>query len=565
MTIRPSDYRTSPLALLRARGPARTQLMEGVRLSSGPTLDADAFDNAKIDKRHAYRLLCYAKEFFADEAPKTTLADIMNGGSELRVGALAPQRAIVDLLTAPLEVDPTTKQGKARKDLREELGINSRLCTLALNLMLVSRGAQCLAGCHVIYNGHATGATMPLFPMMQALGLTSGGYRASGYSGDKGARPLFNMVLSQLMGTPGRDFNLTADRPEDIIAELMTPGIVVVVNAGPMLKGMDLPRAVLKRIERGDIRFVLHNAADHSAFAELRAKYPKELAKALCIDAANSIPKQMELDLIGAQIVAHGDDASRRHNGAPLKDSVAVIMGLGKMGRSISQQLLGSDLAPENLVVVDNAPSPETVAWAAARGITIHPEVPEIIAGGRRLADQPHGLVFVATNSESGLEARHLQHLPSRTSVLNTNSQGQGVDVDGMYDVYKNIQEADHDYRIWGLRDGEHRGFSDMVCVRGNDATTAAPKALTLLNMRRDPASGRIALFAPNLTDTAGQDELPTTPMIVIGVCAAADPDLAPRADGLPHPFPLASGGILLTAALPALPYYPSDEKAAAT
>ncbi|MEZ0311491.1 MAG: hypothetical protein ACAI38_06940 [Myxococcota bacterium] len=564
MTIRPSDYHASSLALLRARGSFRTQLLDSVRLSNGPALAKDAFADVKVDnKRHAYNILKYAKEFFADDAPTTTLADLRASSRQVPVSSLAPTRAILDLLTAPVEASPTTKQGQARKTLREELGISSPLCTLALNLMLLSRGAQCLAGCHVIYNGHATGATMPLFPMLQALGLSSGGYRASSYSGDKGVRPLFNMVLSQLMGTPARDFNLTADRPENVVAELMTPGIVVVVNAGPMLNGMDLPPEVLQRIKRGDIRFVLHNSADHSAFDQLRAKYPDVFAQALCIDAANSVPKQMELDLIGAQIVAHGDDASRRHNGAPLKDSVSVIMGLGKMGRSIAQHLLGSNLKPENLVIVDTNPTPEAIAWAAERGITIHSELPETISGDRRLAEQPHGVVFVATNSPSGLDASHLPNLPSRTAVINTNSQGQGVDVDGIYDVYQNIQEADHDYRAWGLRDGDHRGFSDMVCVRDQACKTPSPKALTLVNLRHDPETGRVSLYSPNLSDTTGQDDLPTTPMIVIGVCAASDPDLKPRHDGRPHPFPLTPGNLLKNAALPALPYYPSEEKAA--
>ncbi len=555
MALKCNVYPGSNLASLRqSRDSFVRDVLGGAALGSGPTLPGNAFDDAKIAKRDAYLVLEYAKRYFQDSHEPGS-GTVNQDAKRVRVGDVACSNAILDILTGPVETKPTTELGIARAAIRKEVGWSSTLATTMLNAMVARYGDQWLSNCHVIYSGHGTGQMLPFFPLCGALGLRSGGFRLSNASGDKGVYPLFNVIMASLMSSPARDFNLASQSSEHVIAELLQPRMVLLANGGQLLTGIDLPPAVLDRIAHGEIRFYLHNAADKKSYAELEARYPEAFATAVSLNGADSIPKQIEFSGIGDQLGAHGDDASRRHNHAPISQSTAIIFGVGTMGPAICQSLIGSDMSRENIVLVDTHPSPEALAWASERGLTIHRELPSVTSDGRKLAELPHGVVYVATNCDGGLDEGHLDRLPKSTVVINTNSEGRGVAVDGIYGAYRNIRDADRDYVVYGLRDGDQIRYADMVCERRERGNAPQPEKITFVNARFSQKLRRVVAYSPNLSETTGQERLHTAVKIFVGVCSLADPELRHRPDGQPHPYPMAPSLMFRNAAVPALTY----------
>ncbi len=495
-----------------------------------PTLNAKSFDGSKIDRHYARALVEYAAKYTrgpevkADSDPISLLPNGM-----VTVGELALGKAVFDILTA--KIDTSTPRGMARERIRREFGLRTELDRKTFSYLSKAYGPKHLDGTHVVYNGHATGATISLFPMLRALGLRSGGVRRANYSGDKGAAPLINTIISELTRKKGKDFNLAAQPVDAMWDELRTPGVVVLLNGATMMlnatKNGPMPADIRARVERGEIRFVLHNAADLEAFEKLAFQ------RAIALDLARSKPKEMETEVIGQQLVQHAEEGSARLNACRLQDSKVFVIGHGLIGQAITKALIEQHVPRQNIIVIDTNGDPNcsAVRAAKARYLDIHTSIPD------GFSKEENGFVFVATNSARGLDASHLPKLPRHLLVENANSGGIGVDVDSIFGKrdangkrrgpYRNAQRFDFFEGAHGIKTGENPVFSDMVATRLPEDAEDLPNCFTLMNVAEIPCTNPVTgettmelrVLAPNLTDTVGQSRLDTSSMLAAAAC----------------------------------------------
>lgn len=530
MTIQGAKYPLMPRFMRMKSGTFFEQAFKDVPAVGKPTLNAKTFDASKIERHYARALVEYAAKYMRGPEVKADHDAIsLLQGDKVSVGELALGKAVFDILTA--KIDTSSQHGRARESIRREFGLRTELDRKMFSHLSKAYGPTHLNDTHVIYNGHATGAMISLFPILRAMGLASGGVRRAAYSGDKGAATLINTIISELTRKKGKDFNLAAQPVDAMWAEMRTPGVVILLNGATMMlnatKASPMPDDIRARVERGEIRFVLHNAADLEAFEKLGFQ------RAIALDLAHSKLKEMEIEVIGQQLVQHAEDGSERLNACKLQSSKVFVIGHGLIGQAITKALLDQRVPRENIVIVDTNSDPDcsAVRTAKARHLAIHTSIPD------GLDKEENGFIFVATNSARGLDASHLKKLPRNLLAQNANSGGIGIDVDSIFGKpdangkrhgqYRNAQRFDFFEGAHGIKAGENPIFSDMVATRTPDDDAGLPDCFTLMNVAEmsciDPVTGEksspLRVLAPNLTDTLGQDRLDTSSMLASATC----------------------------------------------
>lgn len=466
---------------------------------NGPErLERRHLNNITLDAFEAGRLLDYARTFLPAHANAT--ADTFAWKDAERLPLVAIERELIEplheLLTAP--VDFASERGRARESLKRALGLVGDTDFAVTSALLETYGTKHLENAAVFYNGHTTVASTTLFPTLHALGLAEAGYRRSSYSGDAGVASLFATMLREHLagGELGNDPG--AALVQRLAESPKSP--IIVINGGPLLAGRTLPPVVVERIARGDIRFVLHNAADVEAMKSLGVP-------AVVVDVAHSIAKVIEARVIGEQLAVHGAAVLWEGAHVAARDAAIIIKGYGLIGSSIANGYLSFGADPSRIVVVD--PSPAAREAARAAGFTdVHETLPN-------LSGVMHGIVFEATNGV-GLSRYDVTRLPRNAYALTATSGGQGIDVEDIRaGGDRELAAREYRFRAHGVSIGKHNFFSDVV-VRDRETG----HYLTIVNCRQD-GFGRWQAFPQNLVEPIGQQRLVTSPMLAIAVCRA--------------------------------------------
>ena len=410
-----------------------------------------------------------------------------------------------NLLLEPTNM--TTRAGRAAHALRRELGVLSAIESSVLERLIASHGTSALAGTHVFYNGHATTSALAMFSTLEALGLRRASMKRSGYSGESGIATVLRSRLGRLNGS---DLDVDIADSQALFAMLSTAKApIILVNAGPMFVGKTIPDALRARIERGDIRFILHNAADIEAFARL------DFA-AWVVDLASSELKHMEAAAIGEQFAIHAAYASLHEHHEPLSQTTTIIKGAGVIGGGVVRGLLAMGLPPKNIVVVDRDPA--VLDRVRALGIEQ--------AGATEpadLASRLSGIAIVATPGV-GFGAEEAQRYPQRTVVLTSTSGGKGVDLDGLASVMQHAMRLPYGFGSYGYDMGTMKsqmkymdGFRHIVVPNCHDGGTG---------------SDALRAYPVNLANPVLAERLVTAPILAVATLEA----LATRGPGV-HPI----------------------------
>ncbi|HSI03786.1 MAG TPA: hypothetical protein VLC93_04895 [Myxococcota bacterium] len=438
--------------------------------------------------------------------------------------------ALFHILTGP--VDVSTEFGKATETTRMLLGIRNVTDTIVHEGLLKKYTANHLADSFVFYNGHATAATLSLFPMLGALGLRDIGFNVSNYSGDKGVRSLFNTMLHERMAvSDGTDAQVRFLQSLD--KNPKKP--IILINAGKFFDGMvAVSQSIRKRIMNGDIRFVMHNAADQKALAKIAPG-------AIMIDLANSDAKKLEAQVIGEQCAVHCGQAALDHLKMPLKDTYCIVKGAGLIGGSALKGLIAFGYSPDRIVVID--PDPEMQAHANELRIEhVYDKAPPWLAA------EKHGVLLVATNG-MGLTAADVDGLPHHTVTLTTTTGGGGIDMRSLQQRLPQLERTNARFMAHGTALTDQNIFEDVIL---RESSTG--RRITVVSCRYDDQQIWRA-YPPNLLDTAGQMRLVTSAMLNVAVCEAAaetrpglhklsqaGEDLIDKAFGMSTPGPLIAG-----------------------
>ena len=484
--------------------------------SDEPVLARKALGFVELNAREARGLLDYAHAFIPEHASARadTFAWDAARTVPLKVTETELLQPLFEILTAPIDLH--SARGQARQALRNALGLFGQVDQRVLDGLAARYGSEHLKGASVVYNGHTTVAAASFFPTLMALGLEEGAYRRSSYSGDGGITSLINTQLAT------RITDLGADPGARLLSQLATSTHlpVIVANGGPLLVGRTLPEVVKERIARGDIRFILHNAADIEAMRGLGVE-------AVVIDVAHSLAKQLEARVIGEQLAVHGAAALRDHEGARAHEATIIVKGHGLIGAAVAEAYVRFGADPSRIVIVDTS---ETVrASALANGFTrVHATMPD-------LSKEAHGIVIEATNGV-GLTGNDLDLLPRATVGLTATSGGKGIDIASMQTWDRDFTATRQHFAALGVGIRAENVFAD---IRLRQHATA--RYLTLVNCR-DEAGGWRA-YPKNLARPVGQQRLVTSAMLAMAVCYAT----TVTTPGM-HALPSSHGEMLLEA-----------------
>lgn len=474
---RPGDTRDSLLDRLKG----------SIGLMAGQTLDVDRLHQLAL-RRDEARLV----------AVGAAAAGLHQPRSLFRADRVTMTEAgftfLHNLLLDP--TDLTTPAGKATHVLRHELGILSTIEARVLERLVELNGSSALAGAHVFYNGHATTSAMAMFSTFEALGLRSASMKRSGYSGENGVATI---LRSRLVRLNGSDTNVDIADSDALFAMLETARApIILVNAGPMFVGKTLPDALRARIECGDIRFILHNAADIQAFAQLDFK-------AWVVDLANSELKHMEAAVIGEQFAIHAAYVSLRHHHEPLSKTTTIVKGAGVIGGGVVRGLLAMGLSPKNIVVIDRDPA--VLERVRALGID-----QAYVTEPADLAQRPTGVAVIATPGV-GFGAAEAKLYPTKTVVLTSTSGGKGVALDGIASVMRGALHLPYGFGSYGYTMGTMKSqmqyvdvFRQIIVPNCHDGGTG---------------SGALRAYPVNLANPVLSERLVTAPMLAVATLEA--------------------------------------------
>ncbi len=440
---------------------------------------------------------------------------------------------LFDILTSPIDV--TTRAGKDAESIRMLLGIRNVADTTVHEGLQATYGPQHLAGSFVFYNGHATNATLSLFPMLGALGLREIGFNVSNYSGDKGVQSLFNTLLNERLAiSDGSDIQLRFMHA----LKKNTNNPIILVNAGKFFDGkVSVPDSVLQRIIKGEIRFVMHNAADKKALAKL-------CQEAIIIDIADSEAKKLEAQVIGEQWAVHCGQAALDHLGVPLKESFCIVKGAGLIGSNAVRGLIAFGYPSDRIVVIDTDHGARHEAMTMGIKHT-YAKTPMWLSSER------HGVLLVATNG-TGLTGADVDGLPKHTVALATTTAGGGIDIPSLQARLPCEDRRNPRFLAHGMMLTDQNIFEDLSLSESNTG-----QRVTLVNCRYDDQRFWRA-YPPNLLDTVGQMALVTSSMINVAVCEAVAetrPGLRPLSAAgeelIAKAFRVSSGGPLIAGLIP--------------
>lgn len=462
--------------------------------ASGPArLTPRELFNVQLDSYEAKSLLRYANEFVPGYA--NARAEMFPWSDAQSVPLMAMDSELIaplhEVLTAPLDLD--SERGRARLELKSKLGLFAEADKIVLLALREAYGTKHFAGADIELNGHATEAMRGFFPICEALGLHSGAFRLSTYSGDAGVSSLFNTLLGERLTDVGNAHGFL----QRLAMHDGVPSIVV--NGGPLFCGQTIPENVRERILRGDIRFVVHNAADVEALQTLGLEY-------VGVDVANSLAKKLEAVVIGEQLIVHGAASLFDHFQVEARKATVVLKGFGVIGSAVADAYLRFGGDASSFVVVDTDEGARERARAAGFN-NVRADVPDLRANA-------YGIFIEATNG-TGFGKADARCMPKQTVVLTATSGGKGVDINGVKELWLNARPTRERFAAFGVGLGAHNVFADLKLTDG----VHSDRELVIVNCK-DTGGGYLA-FPKNLANPIGQSRLPTSPMLAIAASHA--------------------------------------------
>jgi pyrroline-5-carboxylate reductase len=328
--------------------------------------------------------------------------------------SLRPSLLLMALVRS--KVDLSTPAGVSARDTLFELGLLAPFARRMLDSIHESWSKHDLSKVHFHYNGHASEAMFPLFPMLSAAGVRSGSMNPSSYSGTGAMQSVLNFQLTGRMSHHGGTYSdeYVLKTLESEARQAAANGKILIVDkGGPLAKTQD--PYIKDLIRTGGIRFLVHNRDDQAALEKIAGE-------AFMIDLAGSDMKAIEAQVIGEEYALFGARQMRESFGERIGDHSVYVVGFGLLGEAVAEAHARLGMPREKIVIVEN--DPEKRKKAAEAGFEVLDEA-KVEASER----PERAVVYVATPG-AGIDADRLQRLAKKNIVFGVTSAGKAVDLE---------------------------------------------------------------------------------------------------------------------------------------
>ncbi len=399
-----------------------------MRLRRTPVYGQVGIADADLSARERKILVQWARSNFpidphASLRPSVLLRALLSsklsrGESEPVVGGVKPPASAMSSLDALVELGLLTPV--ARKVLEVVAGAKQQ------------RRAPNLSRVHFHYNGHTTEAMFPLFPTLNAAGLARGSLNGSSFSGTGPMALVMNLSVNGSAHHQGT-YNdaYVKEVLERSARQAAAAGHTLIVDkGGPLAHSTD--ETVLRMIEEGTIRFVVHNSDDLAALQELKKRPCRGPGRggatlwdrAHMLDLAGAPLKAVEARFIGEENALFAAREVRERWGERVGDHPVYVVGFGLLGQGIADAFARLGMPREQVVIIDD--DPKKRALAASLGFSVDDE--------QRPRPRPaRAVAFVATNG-AGLSAERIARLADESMIFGVSSAGKGVDLAKLID-----------------------------------------------------------------------------------------------------------------------------------